>query len=210
MKKPLGLTFRVRRDSGCCSCSCQGRPCLHWTASCSCSSRDHSGGWQRLYRKRIDTTRRGPLLVSSITCWKSQVVRFNINVKQTAHTFLEDRHDSSSSSFTLSTLAVLCWVSSDKVVESDDVTWHQHGGNPSVACHMCPATEIRKKKNTKISGRNSRKNNNIMPTKPRLKPRALAFPKPRPGQKPTQAKVLARPGLAFPNLTALICTSRSR
>jgi hypothetical protein len=41
------------------------------------------------------------------------------------------------------------------------------------------------------------KNIDIKPTKPRPKPRALAFPKPRPGQKPTQAKVLARPGPAF-------------
>jgi hypothetical protein len=40
------------------------------------------------------------------------------------------------------------------------------------------------------------KNINIKPTKPWPKPRALAFPKPRPGQKPTQAKVLAWPGLA--------------
>ena len=39
--------------------------------------------------------------------------------------------------------------------------------------------------------------NNIIPTKPRPKPRALAFPKLRPGQRPTQAKVLAWPGPAY-------------
>ena len=37
----------------------------------------------------------------------------------------------------------------------------------------------------------------MKPTKPQPKPRALAFPNPRPGQKPTQAKVLARPGPAY-------------
>jgi hypothetical protein len=37
----------------------------------------------------------------------------------------------------------------------------------------------------------------MIASKPWLRPRALAFPKPKPGQKPTQAKVMARPGPAF-------------
>jgi hypothetical protein len=52
------------------------------------------------------------------------------------------------------------------------------------------------KKSIKCHQNYSRININIS-TKPRLRPRALAFPNPRPGQKPTQAKVLAWPGLAF-------------
>jgi hypothetical protein len=52
------------------------------------------------------------------------------------------------------------------------------------------------KKSIKCHQNYSRININIS-TKPRLRPRALAFPNPRPGQKPTEAKVLAWPGPAF-------------
>lgn len=42
-----------------------------------------------------------------------------------------------------------------------------------------------------------RKSKRFDTRKPQPRPRALAFLKPRPGQKPTQAKNLAGPGLAF-------------
>ena len=48
--------------------------------------------------------------------------------------------------------------------------------------------------------------------KPRLRPPALAFANHRPGQKPTQAKVVgpAWPGFFWPGLARLLASSRSR